>query len=120
MTATGAFHSVARSALPDEVKSKVTEHIDTVLERYLADENIVEKLDNPNAHLRDRSVRLVKFCGAGVLPEGKALQMARQRITELLRQPNFDKKFVEGLDDPKVAEAALRSFFKLPQKAGLS
>lgn len=120
MTATGAFHSAARSALPNEVKSKVTEHIDTVLERYLADENIVEKLDNPNAHLRDRAVRLVKFCGAGVLPEGKALQMARQRITELLRQPNFDRKFIEGLNDPKVAEAALRSFFKLLQKAGLS
>lgn len=120
VTATGAFSAAKRSALPDDVKSKVTDHIDGVLERYLADENIVEKLDNPEAHLRDRAVRLVKFCGAGVLPEGRALKMARERITGLLRQPNFDKKFVEGLNDPKVAETALRNFFKLMQKAGLS
>lgn len=120
VTATGAFSAAERSALPGDVKSKVTAHIDNVLERYLADENIVEKLDNPNAHLRDRAVRLVKFCGAGVLPEGKALSMARKRVTEMLRRPDFDKQFVDGLGDPKVAETALRNFFKLLQKAGLS
>jgi len=118
VTATGAFNAAVSSALPDPIKQKVTEHIDGVLERYLLDENIIEKLDSPDAHLRDRAVRLVKFCGAAVLPEGKALSLARHRVVELLRQPKFDANFVEGIGDPAKAEKALRDFHQLLVKAG--
>jgi hypothetical protein len=37
-----------------------------------------------------------------VLPEGKALDRARRRIIKLLRQPNFDAHFVEGIADAKA------------------
>ena len=90
VTATGAIRATATSALLDEIKEQVTAHIDSVLERYLVDDNIIERMDNPNTHLRDRAVMLVKFCGAGVLPEGKALALARKRVIKLLRQPSFD------------------------------
>jgi hypothetical protein len=120
VTATGAFRATLSSALPDEIKSKVTEHIDGVLERYLVDENIIDKLDSPDSHIRDRAVRLVKFCGAGVLPEGKALNMARKRVVQLLRQPNFDAHFIEGIGDAAASENALRGFHKLLKKAGLA
>lgn len=113
ITATGAFSAAASSALPDDVKNKVTEHIDGVLERYLIDENIIDKLDNKEVSLRDRAVRLVKFCSAGVLPEGKALALARKRVVKILKQPGFDAHFIEGITEPKVAEKTLRDFHKL-------
>ncbi len=111
--------SSVHSSLPDEYKEKIAGHIDGVLARYLTDESIIEKLDHPEAHIRDRAVRLVKFCGAGVLPEGKALNLARKRIVGMLRQPNFDKAFVEGLPDGADAEKVLRDFHKLLIKAKL-
>jgi len=120
VTATGAYQATASSALPDDIKEQVTQHIDGVLERYLLDENIIDRLDNPGTHIRDRAVRLVKFCGAGVLPEGKALKLARKRIIKLLRQPNFDAHFIEGIDDPTKAEKALRDFHKLLVDGGLA
>ncbi len=120
MTATGAFTATAASSLPDDIKEQVTAHIDNVLERYLIDENIIDRLDNPGTHLRDRAVRLVKFCGAGVLPEGKALNLARKRIIKILRQPNFDAGFIEGIDEPAKAERALRDFHKLLVRGGLA
>jgi len=120
VTATGAFHAAVASALPPGIKGQVTEHIDGVLERYLVDENIIDKLDSPDSHIRDRAVRLVKFAGAGVLPEGKALNMARKRIVELLRQPNFDAHFLEGITEPAAAERALRGFHKLLREPGLA
>ena len=52
-------------ALPDDVKQQVTTHIDGVLERYLVDESIIDRLDNLEAHLKDRAVSLVKFFSAG-------------------------------------------------------
>jgi len=118
VTATGAFMATS-SALPDDVKQQVTTHIDGVLERYLIDESIIDRLDSPDAHIRDRAVRLVKFCGAGVLPEGKALKLARKRVVSLLRQPNFDAHFVDGLNGT-VSDKALRDFHKLLIQGGLA
>lgn len=119
-SATHAHRAAIGSALPDEVKQRVADHIDGVLERYLLDEKIIEKLDDPSAHLRDRAVRLVKFCSAGVMPEGKAMARARKRIIEMLRQPGFDRAFIDGISDPARAEKALRDFYKLLVKAGIA
>ena len=120
LTATGAFRAAATSALPGDLKERVTEHIDGVLERYLVDENVVERLDHPDAHIRDRAVRLVKFCGAGVLPEGKALAMARKRIVKLLRRPDFDRELVSDITDPEAKERIIRDFHKLLVSAGIA
>jgi len=120
VTATGAFKATLSSALPHEVKTRVTQHIDSVLEQYLIDENIIDKLDHPESHIRDRAVRLVKFCGAGVLPEGKAVNMARKRVVQLLRQRNFDANFIEGIKTPAAAERALRGFHEMLVKAGFA
>ncbi|NQW00929.1 MAG: hypothetical protein HQ483_14590, partial [Rhodospirillales bacterium] len=119
VSATGAFNVLESSTLPDAVKRKITEHIDGVLERYLVDEDIINKLDRPEDHIRDRAVRLVKFCGAGVLPEGRALALARQRVIKMLRQQHFDVRFIEGIDEPERAEKVLRDFHKLLVQAGI-
>ncbi len=118
LRATTAHRAVAASPYPTDLKAKVTGHVDSVLERYLVDEQVIEKLDRQDSPLRDRAVRLVQFCAAGVLPEGKALTRARSRILELLRQPNFDARFVEGITDAVAAQTALRDFHKLLVKAG--
>jgi len=98
----------------------VCEHIDGVLERYLIEENIIEKLDRPDDSIRERAIRLARFCGAGVLPEGKALNMARQRVVRLLREPRFDTRFVEDIHDAEAAERALQDFNELLVKARLA
>ena len=119
VASTGAFMATTSTALPDDVKQQVTTHIDGVLERYLVDESIIDRLDNPEAHFRDRAASLVKFFGAGVLPEGKALTLARKRVVSLLRQPNFDAHFVDGLNSA-VSDKALRDSHKLLVQGGLA
>jgi hypothetical protein len=116
--ATLVHKTVAASTFPPAVRDRVCGFIDTMLEAYLVTEQIVEKLDHPDSHLRDRAVRLVQFCAAGVLPEGKAMARARQRILALLRQPNFDAHFIDGYTDPEKAQRALRDFHLLLVKAG--
>lgn len=118
LRATLVHKTAAGAALPPAVREKICGFIDTMLEAYLVTEQIIEKLDHPDSHLRDRAVRLVQFCAAGVLPEGKAMTRARQRILSLLRQPNFDAHFIDGFTDAERAQKALREFHILLVKAG--
>ena len=118
LRATNAHRVAMASVFSQEVKARLADFIDTILEHYLIDEQIVEKLDHQDSPLRDRAVRLVQFCAAGVLPEGKAMTRARHRILMLLRQPNFDAHFIDGFTDPLRAQKALRDFHQLLIKAG--
>jgi len=116
--ATTAHAAASASPFPANLRTKLTDHIDQVLERYLIDEQIIEKLDHQDATLRDRANRLVQFCAAGVLPEGRAMNRARARILDLLRAPNFDARFVDGIPEPAKAQKALRDFHQLLVRAG--
>lgn len=118
LRATLAHRALLASPFPEAIKTKLADHIDRILEKYVIDEQIVEKLDHHESSLRDRAVRLVQFCAAGVLPEGRAMTRARQRILSLLRQPSFDAHFVDGIDDPVRAQKALRDFHQLLVRAG--
>ncbi len=111
--ATTAFNALTAAPFPPDLKRPALDHMDRLLDEYLVEERIVEKLDHPDATLRDRAVRLVQFCASGVLPEGLALTRARRRVTELLRHPQFDVHFVEGIGDPAKAQKALRDFHQL-------
>jgi hypothetical protein len=118
MRATLAHHKVSQSVFPPPLRHKAAELIDSILEQYLIDEQVIEKLDHHESALRDRAVRLVQFCAAGVLPEGRAMTRARERILALLRAPNFDAHFVDGITDPDKAQKALRDFHQLLIRAG--
>lgn len=114
-----AYKVLAQSTFPDSAKDKVLTHIDNLIDNFLVTEKIIEKLDDAATHLRERAVRLVQFCAAGVLPpKGKALTRTRTRILSLLRQPNFDEHFVAGIEDPVKAQHALRDFHQLLVRAG--
>jgi hypothetical protein len=105
-----AFRALSASALPNPARDGALRQIDDLIESFVISERILEKIDQSAALLRDRALLLVRFCGAGLLPEGKALRRARAHSLALLRQPNFNERFIEGITDPRAAEAALRAF----------
>jgi hypothetical protein len=98
------------NALPSEMRQDLLDGLDTLLANYIRREGIIEKLDDPSAKLRDRAIRLIDFCSAGLLPDGKALRTARDRVVNLLRQPDFTQRFIAGLASPTAAEKELREF----------
>lgn len=117
--ATNAYRALAPTPFPDQVKERVLVHIDAIIDRFLVEEEIIEKLDHADSSLRDRAQRLVQFCAAGILPpQGKSVDRTRTRILNLLRQPNFDSRFIEGITDPAAAQETLRHFHQLLVKAG--
>jgi hypothetical protein len=117
--ATAAYHAMEVSAFTSEIRARVTGHIDALLERFVIEERVIDKLDQPGSHLRDRALRLIQFCDSGLLPPGKALKHAQGRVLGLLRQPDFPARFVAGISDPQAAQTALRDFFALLKSSGL-
>jgi len=116
--ATSAHAALQESAFPPDIKKQITDFIDHMVDDYMVAERLVEKLDNPANKLFDRATRLVQFCASMVLPEGKSLTNARNHVLDLLRQPNFNERFVEGIADPAAAQRAVRDFHQLLVKAG--
>ena len=118
--ATGGYTAIMNSPLPDKFKAKLAERIDAIVDRFLVDEQIIEKMNDPEIHLRERTSRLLQFCSAGILPpDGKAMTRAKTRVIEMLRQPNFEEHFVEGIADPALVQQTLRLLDALMTKAGL-
>jgi hypothetical protein len=108
----------ADTGLPSEERVRLLARLDTLLAEFIQREGIIEKLDNPSAPLRDRAMRLVEFCGSGVLPDGRALRTARERVVTHLRQPNFDRAFIEGITEPAKCAEVLRDFHSRLVRAG--
>ena len=108
----------ADTGLSAEERQRLLARIDTLLAEFIQREGIIEKLDNPSAPLRDRAMRLVEFCGSGVLPDGRALSTARERVVSHLRQPNFDRIFIEGIGEPAKCAEVLRDFHTRLVRAG--
>jgi hypothetical protein len=117
--ATAAYHAMAVSPYSSEIRATVCGHIDDLLERFVTVEKIIDKLDQPDGHLRDRAFRLVRFCDSGLLPKGKALKNAQGRVLALLKQPDFTARFVAGITNPQAAQTALRDFFLLLKSSGV-
>jgi len=115
---TEMHRAVMASTLPEAARRDLAGGLDDLLAEYIISEGIIEKLDHKDASLRERATWLVQFCAAQILPEGRALKLARDRVISLLRQTNFDARFVEGMADAATAQKALRDFHHLLVKAG--
>lgn len=118
-----ALAAVARTvaaspALDAEVKAELASHVDEMLAKYLVDEGVIEKIDKQDDPLALRAIRLVKFCGSGVLIDGKSMALARAAVVEHLRQPQFEEKFLASVGDPAKGEKSLREFHKLLLESG--
>lgn len=120
MAALNNAHKLVRTCpnLVDAFRKSLSERIDEVMVRYLTAEEIIEKVDKPDDPLAMRAIRLVKFCGSGVLIEGKSLNMAKARVIEHLRQKQFEEKFVASVPDPSQGEKHLRDFHRLLVECG--
>lgn len=106
-------------ALEPEFRTSILTHLDKLLVGYIEAKGIIEKLDDPSAHLRDRTIRLLEFSAAGVFPkDSEAHRIARNRIVGILRQPQFELHFIEGATQPAEAEKMLRHLHGLLARGG--
>ncbi len=110
----------ASGVVPNPPRDSLAECLDDALVRYLQEEGVIEKIDKADDPLALRAIRLVKFCGSGVLIRGKSLNMARARVIEHLRQPQFEEKFLSSLGDAGQAERNLREFHRLLRESGFA
>ncbi|OIR09150.1 hypothetical protein GALL_87570 [mine drainage metagenome] len=110
----------ASEVVPNPPRESLAECLDDALVRYLQEEGVIEKIDKADDPLALRAIRLVKFCGSGVLIQGKSLNMARARVIEHLRQPQFEEKFLSSLGDAGQAERNLREFHRLLRESGFA
>ncbi|WP_245835318.1 hypothetical protein [Thalassospira mesophila] len=115
---TRMHENVSRSNFVEDLKHHLSERLDNGLADYLIREKVIERIDNPDLHLRQRAYMLVKFCSSGVLIEGKSATMARKRVVGYLRQPNFTDHLVDDLQDSGEKEGTLRDFYALLQRSG--
>ncbi len=106
-------------ALPEGERRSLLGTLDKLLTGFIADERIIEKLDDPDAHLRDRTAHLLQFCASRLLPPGtEAHRLACERVVGLLRQPNFEERYLDGVADPKLGEEMLRALHTLLVRGG--
>ena len=81
-------------------------------------EEILQRVDDPNRPLRARARLLISMCLPDMLPPGKAVEAARVRVANYLRQPDFTTQVVADLTEPAEKEKALRELFDLMKRAG--
>lgn len=101
------------TSLPPNVCMPLAEKLDSLVADFLVSNQVLEKLDNPSDSLRIRAIRMIQFCTSGVLPEGRAFAMGRDRVLTMLRQPKFEQKFVADIADQTTHEKALRDFHRV-------
>lgn len=106
--------------LKETDKEPLADRLDRMVADYIVQARIVEKLDDPSAHLRVRATRLVQFAATDVLASPRARRIVRDQIIGHLRQPNFDGKFIEGLTSPEEKAQALRTFYDLLNRASFT
>lgn len=109
---------LAAGMLEPELRTELAGTVDDILAGYLVDEGVIEKIDKPDDPLALRAIRLIKFCGSGVLIEGKSLNLARARVIDHLRQPQFEEKFLASVPEAGKAEKHLREFHRLLVETG--
>ncbi|GGF64947.1 hypothetical protein GCM10011332_18800 [Terasakiella brassicae] len=110
---------VEESTLDESEQKAVLSTLDRLVEKYLMDTKLIDKLDNPQAALHDRAIRMVQFCGSGVLWEhGHAMALARKRVVDHLKGKSFIEKFTEGENAPAQKEIMIRDFYRMMAEAG--
>jgi len=92
-----AHRAILASVFPKPVKQRLADHLDTLFERHLVQDKVIDRLDS--GPVRDRAVRLTQFCASGMLPDGRTRALVRARLTALLAQPDFEAQFGDGLRD---------------------
>jgi hypothetical protein len=115
---TSVHRAILESRLPIDMRVEFDQRIDKLQSDLLIRSKVIERLDDPTSPLSVRATRLVMLCRPGVLIDGASARLARARVIQELRQPNFDAKFVGTITDPLQAKAALGDFYRLLVQGG--
>ena len=94
--------------------------LDALSADYLVEHRVIERIDEPGLNLADRATRLLGFLLSGTLTEGRATDLARSRIRDHLRRPDFVEAFAAGFADAAACERGLRDLHALMTRAGIS
>jgi hypothetical protein len=104
---------VLDSLLEERFKMPIANAFDALVSDYIVKENVIQRLDDPQLHFRDRALRLVSFASSGVLTIGKATEISREAIVKYLRRKDFINEFIGDLTDPAEKEKAIKDFYTL-------
>ena len=108
---TNAHTAIVQSELPDRPKAMMAAHLDGMLDRFVTENQMPEKLAASKTSVKDQAMALAQFCGSGVLPKGgKAISRFVEPLAALIARPDFESSFVAGAPDAQQAERSLRAF----------
>ena len=113
---TSAYKAIVASNLPEAGKAKMLNNLSYLLDRFVTDNQMLEKLDAPTGPVKDRAMILAQFCTTGILPPGKTLDRFRERLVALVGSPDFDQKFTEGAADKEQAQKSLNALKQITAK----
>ena len=105
---------------PAKAAQPLAEQLDLLSAQYLVENRVIERMDRADLPLAARATWLLNFLLSGTLTEGKATALARERICDHLKRPDFVEAFAEGSTDGSERDRRLREFYTLMTKAGFS
>ena len=98
---TGLYRAIEGCAgIAPESATVMNKRLDDLLFDYVVKGRIVEQMDNPGWKLHTRAFLLMQMCMPDVLPDGKAITVARKAVVTHLRRPNFEVELISGVTDP--------------------
>lgn len=108
-TVTAVYHKVQDSSIDAVLKNRIVNRLDELLARYITEDRILDKVDDPNRPLHVRAFMLLAMCSPDMLPEGQASKLAREIVVKHLRRKNFETELVADVPGPE-RERVLRDF----------
>lgn len=116
----GLARALAATALPVTVIAPLLGRLDALLADFLVEQQVIERIDRADQPLSVRATTLVNFLLSGLLTEGRASTLARERIRAHLKRSDFVEAFAADFPDATARERGLREFYALLAKAGFS
>ncbi len=108
------------SRFPPKAAEPLCARLDGLSAEHLLVHRVIERIDRPDFGLAQRATRLLSFLLSGTLTEGRATELARGRIRDHLRRPDFVEAFAVGFADAAACERGLRELHALMTRAGIS
>jgi hypothetical protein len=118
-TVTSLFRAIEGCVgLAPESAKAINAKLDDLLYDFVVKGKIVEQMDNPGWKLHTRAFLLMQMCMPDVLPNGKAIMIARQAVVGHLRRPNFEVELVAGTTDPNEQKKIILQCHHLMKAGG--
>lgn len=108
-TVTAVYRKFKDSSIDAALKSRIINRLDELLARYITEDKILDRVDDPSRPLHIRAFMLLAMCSPDMLPEGQASKLARQIVVKHLRRKNFESELVAQVPMAEK-ERVLRDF----------